>query len=152
MLLDLRSCTQYDFQLESYRKGQASGYSEMVSFKTLGCKEADDINDEVIIADGDVPDRLETSQITATDAVANWAPVSGAIGYKFQYKMLGGGMVRTKKLRGTSVRMTDLGSWRKIFLSRPGLFQQSSRANTHRSNPSTPEIFLRQDAQSPHLL
>ena len=111
----LRSCTQYEFQLESYKDGKASGYSDMTTFKTLGCKEADDINDDIIVANGNVPDHLETSQVTSSDAIASWAPVSGAIGYKFQYKMLGGDMVRTKKLRGTSVRMTNLQAGERYF-------------------------------------
>lgn len=88
----LMSCTTYEFQVESLGNDEQSGFSEIMSFQTLGCAQP------VVDIDGGmgIPGNLHATEVMGQQATINWTDVSGAQSYEVQYKQVGRSRVYTK--------------------------------------------------------
>lgn len=93
-LADLSPCTTYELQIASYCKDSISDYTNIITFKTLGCCEP--------------PTNLTVSSITPGSAIVTWDPLFGATSYTIHYKKFDE-LSYTEVLNGsTPFKLTDL--------------------------------------------
>lgn len=92
-IFNLEPCTEYEIQLASYCNDSLSTYTQVVSFKTLGCCEG--------------PSGI-TSTVTDTSAQVQWQPLFGIESYTLHIKKESETDFNKLETKGNSIDLSDL--------------------------------------------
>lgn len=143
----LRSCTDYEFQIATIVDGVRTDFSETRVFRTMGCQEEAPIvgvnnpSGNVV----DYPTMLFVSNETSTQAQLNWAAVSGALTYKVQYKAAGSNQVFGRTLRDNFVMVPNLVPGQRYF------YRVRAEFGAYSGPYSQVESFIAKSSQSARM-
>ncbi len=108
----LQPCTDYECQVEPVVAGRGLGYSPPQAFRTNGCPTG---AGSVPVGTSLSPTRLQATVSGLGEARLYWEAVSGASGYRLQYKVAGSRVIKSMYLESNSTQVQHLESGKKYF-------------------------------------